>query len=67
MRSLLRPAPVFVLLTYVLLTAVPFLPTLLGRQAEHPGQLLGAAVLAWLAAWALLQRPAWFHRQLLPA
>ncbi len=67
MRSLLRPAPVFLLLTYMLLSAVPFLPTLLGRQAEHPGQLLGAAVLGWLTVWALLQRPAWFHWLLLPA
>jgi len=67
MRSLLRPAPVFVLATYLLLTAVPFLPTLLGRQAEHPGQLLGAAALGWLAVWALLQRPAWFHWLLIPA
>ena len=67
MRSLLRPAPVFLLATYLLLTAVPFLPTLLGRQAEHPWQMLGAALLAWAAVWAVLQRPAWFHWLLLPA
>ena len=67
MRSLLRPASLFLLVTYLLLTAVPFLPTLLGRQAEHPWQMLGAAVLAWVAVWALLQRPAWFHWLLLPA
>ncbi|MFA9219274.1 MAG: phosphoethanolamine transferase [Sphingomonadaceae bacterium] len=67
MRSLLRPAPLFLLASYLLLTAVPFLPTLLGRQAEHPWQMLGAALLAWLAVWAVLQRPRWFHWLLLPA
>ncbi len=72
MRSLFRPgstslATAFVLLTYMLLTAVPFLPVLLGRTPEHPWQLLTFELLAWLAVWSIFQRPAYFHWLLLPA
>lgn len=72
MRSLFRPAgnrlaELFLLLTYALLTAAPFLPALLGHPLDHPWRLLSFQLLAWLAVWSVFQRPAWFHWLLIPA
>ncbi|MFM9437649.1 glucan phosphoethanolaminetransferase (alkaline phosphatase superfamily) [Janthinobacterium sp. CG_23.3] len=67
MPTLLRPAPLFVLLSYLLLSAVPFVPYLLGKGIERPWQMLGIEAIAWVAAWAVFKRPAWFHWLLLPA
>lgn len=63
----LRPARLFVLFTYLALSAVPFVPLLLGRPVERPLQLLGIEAAAWMALWALCKRPAYFHWLLLPA
>jgi glucan phosphoethanolaminetransferase (alkaline phosphatase superfamily) len=67
MRALLRPANLSILLTYALLSAVPFVPALLGKTLENPLQMLGVETLTWIAAWALFKRPAWFHWLLIPA
>ena len=67
MRSLLRPAPLFVLVSYVLLSHVPCVPILLGRQVPGLAHVLLLELLAWAAVWGLLQRPAWFHWLLIPA
>lgn len=67
MRPLLRPANLFLLITYLLLTVVPFVPRLLGNEVERPWQVLGVACIAWVAVWAIFKRPAWFHVLLLPA
>ena len=67
MRPLLRPANLFLLLTYALLSAVPFIPVLLGRPVEHPWQMLTFELLAWLAVWSVFKRPAYFHWLLVPA
>jgi glucan phosphoethanolaminetransferase (alkaline phosphatase superfamily) len=67
MRSLLRPAPLFVVVSYVLLSLVPCVPILLGRQVPQLGHVLAVELLAWVAAWSVLQRPAWFHWLLVPA
>ncbi|MCE3263433.1 MAG: sulfatase protein [Pseudoduganella sp.] len=67
MPSSLRPAHLFVLFTYLALSAVPFVPLLLGKPVERPWQLLGIEVVAWMAVWALFKRPAWFHWLLIPA
>ncbi len=67
MRALLRPANLFLLLSYALLSAVPFVPLLLGRALERPWRVLGIEAVAWVAAWAVFKRPAWFHWLLLPA
>ena len=61
MRTLLRPAPLFLLLTYLALSAVPFMPNLLGKPLARPWQVLGVEFVGWLAAWALFKRPAWLH------
>jgi glucan phosphoethanolaminetransferase (alkaline phosphatase superfamily) len=67
MRLLLRPAHVLILLSYLALSAVPFLPLLLGKPVAQPWQLAGIELVAWIAVWALFKRPAWFHWLLLPA
>jgi glucan phosphoethanolaminetransferase (alkaline phosphatase superfamily) len=67
MRFLLRPANLFLVLTYILISAVPFVPAALGAPIERPWQVLGIEVVAWIAVWAVFKRPAWFHLLLLPA
>ena len=67
MRPLLRPSHLFILISYLALSAVPFVPLLLGRPMEQPWQLLGMEVLAWIGVWALFKRPAYFHWLLIPA
>ena len=67
MRFLLRPVNLFLLLTYLALSAVPFVPMLLGKPLERPWQVLGVEFVCWVAAWAVFKRPAWFHWLLIPA
>lgn len=67
LRLPVRPATVYLVLTYALLSAMPFFPLLLGLPVTRPLQVLGVEVMAWIAAWALFKRPAWFHPLLLPA
>jgi glucan phosphoethanolaminetransferase (alkaline phosphatase superfamily) len=67
MRFLLRPANLYLLLTYLALSAVPFVPMLLGKSLDRPWQVLGVEFVAWVAAWAVFKRPAWFHWLLVPA
>lgn len=67
MRSLLRPAPLFVLASYLLLSLAPCLPLLLGKQVPELGHVLAVEALAWLAVWSVFGRPARFHWLLLPA
>jgi glucan phosphoethanolaminetransferase (alkaline phosphatase superfamily) len=67
MRFLLRPANLFLLLTYLALSAVPFVPMLLGKPLDRPFQVLGVEFVGWVAAWAVFKRPAWFHWLLIPA
>ena len=67
MRPLLRPINLYLLLTYLALSAIPFVPLLFGRTVARPWQVVGVELLAWIAAWAVFKRPAWFHVLLLPA
>lgn len=64
---MLRPANVYLLLTYLALSAVPFVPMLLGKPLDRPWQVLGVEFVGWVAAWAVFKRPAWFHWLLIPA
>ncbi|MEA5097054.1 MAG: phosphoethanolamine transferase [Burkholderiaceae bacterium] len=57
----------FILLSYLLLSAVPFFPFLLGKQVDKPWQILGIEFFAWLSVWAIFKRPARFHWLLIPA
>jgi glucan phosphoethanolaminetransferase (alkaline phosphatase superfamily) len=65
--ALLRPQPLFVLATYLVLSGMAFLPLALGLPLERPGQLLAIAFIGWLTLWSVFKRPAWFHWLLLPA
>jgi glucan phosphoethanolaminetransferase (alkaline phosphatase superfamily) len=65
--ALLRPAPLFVLATYAVLSSMAFLPWALGLPLERPGQLAAIAFIGWLTLWSVFKRPAWFHWLLLPA
>jgi glucan phosphoethanolaminetransferase (alkaline phosphatase superfamily) len=70
MRALLRlanPANLLLLLTYLLLSTVAFVPLMLGKPMARPGQMLALEIFAWLAIWAVFKRPAWFHWLLIPA
>lgn len=67
MHRFLRPANLFVVSTYLFLSAVPFLPLLFGRPVDHPARILGMEFVAWLALWSVFKRPAWFHWALAPA
>jgi glucan phosphoethanolaminetransferase (alkaline phosphatase superfamily) len=58
---------IFIVLSYLLLSALPLFPLLLGRTDAAPGLLLAATFFCWTGAWALLKRPAYFHVLLLPA
>jgi len=67
MRFLLRPRNLYVLLSYCVLSCMPFVPRLFGLPVAHPGQLAGIALVCWIGAWAVFKRPACFHWLLLPA
>jgi glucan phosphoethanolaminetransferase (alkaline phosphatase superfamily) len=63
-----RSRPVFfIAASYLLLSALPLFPLLLGRTVAESGLLLAATLFSWIAVWALLKRPAYFHILLLPA
>jgi glucan phosphoethanolaminetransferase (alkaline phosphatase superfamily) len=67
MRAVLRPVNVFVVLTYLALSAVPFIPMLFGKSVDRAPRVVGMEFIAWVAVWALFKRPAWFHWLLIPA
>ncbi|MFZ6849938.1 phosphoethanolamine transferase [Undibacterium sp. RuRC25W] len=67
MRFLLRPRTCFLLISYLLLSAVAFFSLFLGKTISHPSQLLVTEIIAWMVFWAVMQRPRWFHYLLLPA
>jgi glucan phosphoethanolaminetransferase (alkaline phosphatase superfamily) len=67
MRLPLRPAALFLVFTYLILSAVPFMPLLFGRTVDHPIRIVGTEFVAWLAIWAVFSRPVWFHWLLFPA
>jgi len=67
MPALLRPANLFLLFTYLALSAVPFASLLFGKPLAHWAQIVGMEFVAWLAVWSVFKRPAWFHGLLLPA
>jgi len=66
-HPLLRPASLYLLLSYALLSCMPLAAPLMGLGGGDSWQLLGAGVFAWIAIWALFKRPACFHWALLPA
>ncbi|MFZ6746448.1 phosphoethanolamine transferase [Undibacterium sp. JH2W] len=67
MPTLFRPASLYFLASYLLISSLPFFPLLQGQSVEKPLHLLAMELVTWLGFWALLQRPRWFHYLLLPA
>lgn len=67
MSFLLRPRNLYVALTYLLLSCVPYVAPLFGQPLSRPGQVAGIELLAWLGVWSVFKRPAYFHWLLLPA
>lgn len=66
MQSLLRPASLFILFSYGLISSIPLVALLLGKPVERAFHLLAFELLAWIGLWAVLQRPRWFHWLMLP-
>ena len=63
-----RSRPVLIVAaSYFLLSALPLLPMLSGRDIGDPALLTAATLFSWLAVWAVFKRPAYFHVLLLPA
>lgn len=67
MRSLLRPSIAFLIASYLILSGVPLVPLALGKTPGSLWQIVGIEVATWIAAWAIMKRPIWFHWFLLPA
>jgi len=67
MSFLLRPRNLIVVLSYLLLSCMPFVPCLFGLPVGHAGNIIGIELAGWIAAWTLFKRPAYFHWLLLPA
>jgi len=67
MRLPFTRSALFVIASYLLLSALPLLSVMLGRALTTPGLVLAGTLLSWLAMWAVFGRPALFHFLLLPA
>src|SRR5471032_1171132 len=67
MPALLRRTNLFVLVTYLALSLVPFVPLLFEQSIEHPLRIILMEAAIWLVIWSIFKRPAWFHWLLIPA
>ncbi|GGD01687.1 phosphoethanolamine transferase [Undibacterium terreum] len=67
MPSLLRPGTLYIVISYLLISALPFLPLALGQEVAQPYHLLAMEAVTWTLLWAVCKRPGWFHWLLLPA
>lgn len=67
MPPLLQPAAIYIVVSYFLLSALPFFSLLLGKPVEQAWQIVVMEAITWLALWATMKRPRWFHWLLLPA
>ncbi|WP_442784001.1 phosphoethanolamine transferase [Collimonas fungivorans] len=67
MPALLRRNNLFVLVTYLALSLVPFVPLLFGQTIDHPLRIILTETGLWLVIWSIFKRPAWFHWLLIPA
>jgi glucan phosphoethanolaminetransferase (alkaline phosphatase superfamily) len=63
---MLRPAPLYIVLSYLLISLTPFISIFLGKPVDQALELLVFEAMAWLGLWAVFRRPRWFHWLLLP-
>ena len=61
-----RPAKLFLVSSYLLISAIPFLGLLLGARITHAPVLLSLELFFWLFLWSVFKRPFYFHWFLLP-
>ena len=61
----LRPAPLFLLATYLFLSLTPFIGLPISSLEQIVGPLT-VTVVGWIGLWAVCKRPAYFHWLLLP-
>jgi glucan phosphoethanolaminetransferase (alkaline phosphatase superfamily) len=57
----------YLLLSYFLISCVPFFNLFLGKPVEHAMRIVGYEVICWLVLWNVFKSPRWFHFALLPA
>ncbi|MBC3806389.1 phosphoethanolamine transferase [Undibacterium seohonense] len=67
MNRLSRTSPILLLISYFLISCLPFLAYVFGKPVEHPIRILVYEAICWFILWAVLQGPRWFHYLLLPA
>ncbi len=67
MTALSHPRNLFILASYLFLSAVPFVSLLFGKQVDDALHIVAFEALTWLVVWSIFKRPAWFHWLLLPA
>ncbi len=67
MASLLRPGTLYIVVSYLLISALPFLPLAMGQPVSDPGRLVAMETVTWALLWAVFKRPRWFQWLLLPA
>jgi glucan phosphoethanolaminetransferase (alkaline phosphatase superfamily) len=54
-------------LSYLAISLIPFVALFLGKSVEHHFQIVTFELFGWLALWAVMQQPKYFHWALLPA
>ena len=67
MPSFLNVRSAYIVFSYFLISAIPFVALVMGNPVEHPYQIVTLELLGWLALWSIMQRPKYFHWALLPA
>ncbi len=66
MPSLLRLSSLYIVISYFLISTIPFIALFLGKPVEHPFQIITFELFGWLTLWSVMQRPKYFHWALLP-
>ncbi len=67
MRLFFRFNNLFLLLSYLAISATPFFAFILGRSLDSGMQILVLECVIWAILWTIFKRPAYFHLFLLPA
>ena len=66
MLSRSRITSIYIIVSYLLISLIPFVSFFSGKAIEHPYQILGLEIFGWLTLWSVMQSPRWFHWFLLP-
>lgn len=66
MLSRSRITSIYIIVSYLLISLIPFVSFFSGKAIEHPYQILGLEIFGWLTLWSVMQSPRRFHWFLLP-